>query len=1360
MSALDRDSPPRIPPSSNPLSSQSRTPLVIPVLRRVNRNAPLGGTANGAEVNHEALVEDTHIFTVTLPLRGMANDTSATSSTLASRVENSSMSVSDYYPEAHLLSTDSASGGDIPSPQPELETKPSSPAKGKPPYLPPESDREIPTFSSPALPKPDRPGIPHSNPPSPEPEPQQNLSTTPRAHSVSQQQQQRPKASPLWTARSDKCVSVERKRQARSTEDERLVEDARKRAAGLLHRSRQARMEDKNHNERTLKHNEETVCEMRQIDKRVATRASATKSSSPSKSLSSDKPAFHVDRGRTLERVVSNRRNLGLTDSPKPHGVKRSSATAAKAIAPNSAKIVTPAVPGHVRVTPRTTRGAAKPTAVSRANAVTLPKQPPVVTLGEARIVRPRPGVESMRKGHAEKNMQRQKRSEAPSPEQFSIPHTRQESLLELDASLGKQSSVHGSESVVYHAVRSPDLPNNSRELAKTAAVMGEIDCLSRGESAAWAPPVHCPKARSDPGPASMPSLHDDEIEKQRMEFSLASTSNEEEAEVWSRTSVFGSEDTVYRQEVTSDAVTDALSVGPSLVPLGNPVAFASGHEECEAEIMSPVDLSKVSALRLPITAEATTAESVEARRHSAPEPSENISDAESQKDQSHVEPKGAYLIEPHSEAGPPEVEFDGTLPLGPNSLALRPDATSPVCGKSPVRDRTKWGAKFKRKGINDVHWHADLSAGMKESLGCVPKASRREANNYSDDKSASEDFFAHNSSDAGVNLSDPSSYPELQQSKYPLSCLTVSHRRRKLNVSFASEAESNKPIKSTSTDADFKEGEEPPRLSHVTLEPASHNHDVTHPYASSTSGNANDECTNFGTRPAETIEGYRVYTKEDYDKVEKGVRKAAADARLLLRVSYPPPSRPADLPDHVVEIVQLLDALDFVKAVKRHFLYQPEIYYKFKSLLASIEHKSVADLTDNLAKYIDAEVAKLFADAPDLLKGYERFRPPGKISASETSSRTAKEGAEFIDDALQGRMEIERLVRSLRKSAEVQEQRPGYNKPEFKSEGSMRSAKFNPTVPEFKPLFLPIGTVHPVQPATPPQFSSVHATGLSTYNNNYQFRGHGPGKSSAPVFAPANASRAMQAMGYHSMPTRLTNRPNTDFESLKDLAAAEDPRAIVLPKPLTMNGTTYYTMPKRGVLATGTATCLPSGPRNNARKDCRIAFSKPASATYGGNSRSLPRGAAFVRDNNTNPLWMYTPLVPIRKSNDSEKMMRKTADAEEHGMEAEKLEESIAKMKLDEFTSRFPMTGRKSQVIPNMKQKYAAEIQHRLELVLYEKKEKEAAAAKKMKGLMGQPAPSNMPSPAVVLEPSLEHTPENKYEYRAECADMEMVEG
>lgn len=204
-------------------------------------------------------------------------------------------------------------------------------------------------------------------------------------------------------------------------------------------------------------------------------------------------------------------------------------------------------------------------------------------------------------------------------------------------------------------------------------------------------------------------------------------------------------------------------------------------------------------------------------------------------------------------------------------------------------------------------------------------------------------------------------------------------------------------------------------------------------------------------------------------------------------------------------------------------------------------------------------------------------------------------------------------------------------------------------------------------------------------------------------------------------MPTRT----NKYHEALKrDLAAAEKltPTAFKLKAPVTINGTTYYTMPKHGLPA-NPAKSLSGKSVHNHRKDCRYLFGDPTTMPTHGDlfptGPSGPRNPRFARDTYSDPLWMYTPLVPIRKGNASEssaikaRVVYKQDSDEEHGMEAKRLDDHIAKMKLDEFTSRFPMTGRKAQIVQNMKQKYAAEIQHRLELVLYEKKEKEAAAKK-----------------------------------------------
>lgn len=1375
MPSPDRDSPPWLPPSSNHSSPQSRPPLVIPVLRRVHRNIALGETTNGAEVKYDPHAEATSVFernssTVFGSPRGTAVGT-----------EIPSMSNIDCHStvQDHIAGSTSDCGIASPSsslqPMPQLAPRPptslSFQGDGPSRVLP---ELHSGTLGYPSLapgpkpePKPDAgpepgplPGPQHPSPASPEPEPQLQPGPDNSAPaSPSLQTQPFLKASPLWTAGSSKRVSVERRRQARTTEDERLVEEARKRTAGLIHRSRQA-PGDRNHGERTSKLKDEMMSEICQIERTAAARASATKNGPPSKSLSSDKPTFHVDRGRTLERVISRRRNLGATDSPRPRvGGKRSAAPTASATASSSTKTMRPAVPARVRVPERTIQGATQPTAVSRARTATLRKQRSTVTLKEAPTPKPQErvvqkGAESIPKGHVERGAVRLKRSSAPSPEPLYVDHAEQNSMLEED---GITSS------------------KNSRGMAKTAATM--VECYVPSHNRSVSPDyqaVYNPKTRSNCDdlippvqarlitPVSMHSLdNDDDIGTRRREVSLASLSTDD-AEVESNRSVVGSDKTVYKRKDIPDAVERDLNAERPVLSIEKLFLSESGHDEYHAENMSPVDLSKVSALRLPIIAEAAQVKFDDQRRDFAEGLSKKFTKAEEDKSPPHFGPKEAWstskgIIEP------PQVGFNGIFPLESKSLEFQPGATSPIRSKSPARDRTSWGAKRKRKGITDLQWNIGFTQQLnRDVLESASNNSSRNLTYLRENKPGTNDFFARNSSEAGNDLSDQSSYPELQQSKYPLSCLTGSHRGRKLNVSFVSEADDGRSTKSSKPDVDFRTGKD---LAVPSQVPASRSHDLDRRYLLSTSGSSKDEVMKSGTNPGETVDCPRIYSQEEYDKVEKGVRNATADARLLLSVSYPPPPRPPGLPDHVVEIVHLLDALDFLKAIKRRYLHVSEIYRKFRWLLEFIPQES---LTDDKARFVDAEVAKLLADAPDLVKGYQRFRPCGKNSSGGATSGSAKVNTlepGVLDDTLgiggwipppakqdktvaknvndsamdekpeQGKMDIERLVQSLRKSAQSMGRQPGHKKPTVSPYGSMSSANFNPAAPEFKPLckaFMPPGTAPPLPLAPVPQFSLVHAAGISTFKQNGQFRDHKPGNSSAPVFAPANANGAMHAMGYHSMPSRMANRPMKYSESWKkDLAAPEKPRPAVLEKPLTIKGTTYYTLPKQGISAT--ATSLAMGPRGNARKDCRVAFANPDIARFGGNTRSLPRGPPFGRNNNTDPLWMYTPLVPIRKEIAPQKDTGSSQNETgvEHGIEAKRLNDAIAKMKLDEFTSRFPMTGKKSQVIPNMKQKYAAEIQHRLELVLYEKKEKEAAA-KKAAAQMVESATSD-PTPTLV---------------------------
>lgn len=439
-------------------------------------------------------------------------------------------------------------------------------------------------------------------------------------------------------------------------------------------------------------------------------------------------------------------------------------------------------------------------------------------------------------------------------------------------------------------------------------------------------------------------------------------------------------------------------------------------------------------------------------------------------------------------------------------------------------------------------------------------------------------------------------------------------------------------------------------------------------------------------------------------------------------------------------------------------------IYSEFVRLLESCRTEPI---TAEQAKYVDAQVAKLFAGNPDLLQGFKRFRPaegdPAIIAKGDivkpvvahsviqglqtpsydytkfqlnsknvddrrggTQDDSSKEmGKEDTEkhrkaigqiDSIEGLFasarrsarvnSMDRIVESLRDSARVLGKQPDHKSPVV-SASKTGSLKFNPEATEFKPVlhtFLPPGTL-PRQPPSYKPASSVH-----------QYCHFRKDMQPSPVYTRVNADGAL-ATGFHTMPAK----PNRYFEAMKkDLAAAEKPHPVVLEKPVALNGTTYYTMPKDG-FPQSAAKSLPGGFKNDHRKDCRFAFSKPNQLSYRGQFASMPKNPQFKRREEVDPLWMYTPLVPIRKDNAGGEFKAPQAHlephhrdaSEDHGVEAKRLDEHIAKMKLDDFMSRFPMTGRKAQVVTNMKQKYAAEIQHRLELVLYEKKEKEATARK-----------------------------------------------
>lgn len=111
-----------------------------------------------------------------------------------------------------------------------------------------------------------------------------------------------PKVSLPLTAKVGKSTSRERRRQARSTEDNRLVENARRSASGLIQRTRQPH---------------------------------------PGTLSSEKKPSPYVGRGRTLERQTPRRRGMVMTDSPKPH-VGRKSSVAAKSSAGTASSSMKP----------------------------------------------------------------------------------------------------------------------------------------------------------------------------------------------------------------------------------------------------------------------------------------------------------------------------------------------------------------------------------------------------------------------------------------------------------------------------------------------------------------------------------------------------------------------------------------------------------------------------------------------------------------------------------------------------------------------------------------------------------------------------------------------------------------------------------------------------------------------------------------------------------------------------------------------------------------------------------------------------------------------------------------------------------
>lgn len=181
------------------------------------------------------------------------------------------------------------------------------------------------------------PSHPRPPPSSPIPKPKFDISSKLLMHN----------ATPPLTVKASKVESAERSRQARSHEDNRLVHDARKSAAELIQRTRTARVEARANREATSSQDKGIVRRERKAETTAAPRASGTKERYPMRSLSPEKKtSSSTERGRALEREMPRRRNLVMTDSPKPHvggkisiGTKSTARTTASSMKAKSATV-------------------------------------------------------------------------------------------------------------------------------------------------------------------------------------------------------------------------------------------------------------------------------------------------------------------------------------------------------------------------------------------------------------------------------------------------------------------------------------------------------------------------------------------------------------------------------------------------------------------------------------------------------------------------------------------------------------------------------------------------------------------------------------------------------------------------------------------------------------------------------------------------------------------------------------------------------------------------------------------------------------------------------------------------------------
>lgn len=357
------------------------------------------------------------------------------------------------------------------------------------------------------------------------------------------------------------------------------------------------------------------------------------------------------------------------------------------------------------------------------------------------------------------------------------------------------------------------------------------------------------------------------------------------------------SEKFLHVEEQTNNArlykiATEALSRGKA-------IAFEPSFDDFSAEQMSPVDLSKVSSLHTTSPPQEIKAGLSEWKgTFSTPEYPWNLkkdiggplelksAQAESLRKPLDENPMTdsdlrldvqiKSLLDFHSKVGANQVPFDSNMTLDKLALGFQ----NSVDSLRRISPNSK--PRHKRKGVKTVQWTADLPIRAKDEI-------RRRDASGNDGKSTSEmkekKKTAENHSTGGsyelsgglLNFSSPA---KLQPtSKAPLSCLTNSHRGRKLRVSFEDDLMADFIAAASENEAKVSA-----QTSSVNSDEANHE-EVKASIVQNTS--TGDHVALADNIEAVLSAGPQVYQPRHYAKAFEGLHKARETGHLLLESSH-----------------------------------------------------------------------------------------------------------------------------------------------------------------------------------------------------------------------------------------------------------------------------------------------------------------------------------------------------------------------------------------------------------------------------------------------------------------------------------------